>query len=246
MTISIVIPAYNEAQRISDTLESIISYCASHRNIIEILIVLNNCTDETESIVAKYSEKENRIIIINCGMMPHTGAGTKGLAVHRGLKEAQGEYILYMDADNAATVSELDALLPFAHENDFVIGSRYVKDATVPVKQSLYRIFLSRAGNMLIQFLAVRGIEDTQCGFKLCSKKAVEKLLPYLETEGWGFDIELLAFAQKMKFKIKEVGIVWKDKTRSNIKASSFLYVLRELFDVFYRLNIKQELKGEE
>lgn len=243
MTISIIIPARNEVHRIRQTLDRIVQYCNENKDVIEILVILNNCTDNTKEIVQDYNKKLSIIKLIDCGVVIHNGSGTKGYAVREGFKSAVGEYMLFMDADNSADISELDKLIPYMKENDVVIGSRYVNAAKVPIHQSVIRIILSRMGNILIQMLILPGIKDTQCGFKLFKKHAIDKVLPYLKIDGWGFDIELLAYTKKFGYKIKEVGINWSDVTRSMIKPSSFFYVLGELINIFIRIHIKKTSK---
>lgn len=237
MKISIVIPAYNEENRISHTLDRVLLYLKIHPEVIEVFVVLNNCTDNTKNVVSAYVLRESKIKIIDCGTVPHTGGGTKGYAVRRGFMEAKGDYVLFMDADNATDIFEIDKLIPFVKQGiEVVIGSRYVRDSLTPVKQSLLRIILSRIGNILVQVLVLPGIKDTQCGFKLCSRKAIATILPYLKIDGWGFDMELLAYARQFNFKIKEVGIVWADKSHGSIKPASFLYTLRELVKIYFRI----------
>jgi dolichyl-phosphate beta-glucosyltransferase len=144
-----------------------------------------------------------------------------------------------MDADNSADIYELDKLLLYKDEASIIIGSRYIKGSQIPLSQSKLRIIFSRIGNTLIQVLLLWGVKDTQCGFKLCKKEAINKILPHLKIDGWGFDIELLAYARKFNFKIKEVGITWSDAARSMVRIESFFQVLYELISIFIRIKIR-------
>ena len=121
MKISIVIPACNEENRISHTLDRMLLYLQIHPEVIEVLVVLNNCTDNTKNVVSTYSLRESKIKIIDCGIVSHTGGGTKGYAVRRGFAEARGDFILFMDADNATDIFEIDKLIPFAEQGIQVI-----------------------------------------------------------------------------------------------------------------------------
>ena len=236
MKISIVIPAYNEAKRISETLERIVLYLKNHQEVVEVIVVLNNCIDETNKVVEIFSKIDSRIQVLDCGVVRHHGSGTKGYAVRRGFEVAKGEHILFMDADNSTDIFELDKLIPYIHESDSIIGSRYTKESKVLIHQSMIRIVLSRIGNLLTQIIILPGIKDTQCGFKLFSRDVIKKITPYLKINGWGFDIELLAYTKKFGFTIKEIGITWSNHERSMVKPSAFFYVLYSLFLTFIRV----------
>ncbi len=232
--LSIIIPAYNEASRIGSTLESLSAYLNRQAYTSEVIVVLNNCTDTTKDIVNGFQKKIKSLTVLEVSFPEYVG-NTKGYAIRRGMEEACGEYVLFMDADNATDIKEIEKLLPYMEENDVVIGSRYVKDSHVVISQPLYRRILSRIGNMLIRILILPGIYDTQCGFKLFSQKASKAIAREVTVHGWGVDIEMLAIAKKYNYRIAEVGIVWEDKTRGVVKASAFLHTFRELLGIWWR-----------
>lgn len=228
--LSVVIPAYNEGKRIEKTLGSIDKYLKKQNYNYEIIVVANNCTDNTNEIVKNY---KNSVANLRLMDLKNRISG-KGGAVREGfLKEAKGSYIMFMDADNATKISELDHFWPQISEGfEVVIGSRDVKGAKVVVPQVWYKELAGKLGNILIRIVAVPGIHDTQCGFKLFSKKAVEKIFPEQKLGGWGFDIEILALARRYGFKIKEESVMWYNAEGSKVSLSDYLKVFIDLFKV--------------
>jgi glycosyltransferase involved in cell wall biosynthesis len=227
--LSVIIPAYNEGKRIIKTLESVNDYLKKQTYGYEIIVVANNCTDNTDGIVKSQQGKIANIKLLDLG----PGIPGKGGAVKEGFLKAQGEYIMFMDADNATEISELDHFWPQIKAGfDVVIGSRDTKGSKLAKRQTWYRELAGKMGNILIQIVAVPGIKDTQCGFKLFSKKAVEKIFPVQKLGGWGFDIELLALARKHGFKIKEEPVTWHDVSGSKVSLKAYLSVFKDLFKV--------------
>jgi len=233
--LSVVIPAYNEASRIEETLRSLHSYLTGVSYDSEVIIVLNNCSDKTGYIASEWKGKIPHLSILDIRTNDHIG-NTKGYAIRHGLSRALGEYHLFMDADNATDISEIEKVWPeFEKGFDVVIGSRYTKDADIKIRQKFFRRLLSRLGNFLIRVLVLPGIKDTQCGFKAFTKKASRIVFTHAKVYGWGADIEMLVIAKRAHMKIKEIGIVWEDKVRSMVKAISFVYTFIELWNIFLR-----------
>jgi len=237
MTISIVIPAYNEEKRIGKTLDIIFSYISKNKDIIEILVILNNCRDDTIGVVRKYTLLDNRFKYIDCGILENKKvSNTKGYAIRVGLKESIGDYVLFMDADSSTDVSELNKFSPFLTNGyDCVIGSRYLPDSKINIKQSNFRIFASRIGNFLIQLLVLPNIKDTQCGFKIFSREVINKVYNDLKIDGFSFDIEILYLIKKYGFKTKEIGIYWGNMDRSTVKLKHFWFTLNDLISIYLR-----------
>lgn len=237
MTISIVIPAYNEEKRIGLTLDAIFSYISKNKDIIEILIILNNCTDDTIGVVCKYTILDKRFKYIDCGILENKKvSNTKGYAIKVGLKESIGDYVLFMDADSSTDISELNKFIPFLNNSyDCVIGSRYLPDSVISIKQSIFRIFASRIGNILIQLLILPNIKDTQCGFKIFKRKVIDRVYNDLKIDGFSFDIEILYLIKKYGFKIKEIGIYWKNMNHSTVTLKHFLITFKDLISIYLR-----------
>ena len=130
---------------------------------------------------------------------------------------AKGKYVLFTDADNSTPFEQVDKLLKYIDMYEVVIGSRYCKGGKLAHPQPLSRIIGSRGLNAVIQLLAVRGIKDTQCGFKLFRREAAQEIFKRQTFDRFSFDIEVLAIARKLGYKTKEVGITWYDDPHSTV-----------------------------
>ncbi|HMQ02025.1 MAG TPA: glycosyltransferase family 2 protein [Candidatus Doudnabacteria bacterium] len=230
--LSVVIPAYNEEKRIAETLKNLDSYLEKQSYEYEIVVVVNNTKDRTYEIV----QELEKTTVQNAKAMNLTEGG-KGNAVKRGILEsADGDIIMFMDADNATPISEIEKFLPFFEQGfDVVIGSRYTDPKLVKVKQPFYRILLSRMSNLLIQMLAVPGIKDTQLGFKAFTNKAAKDIFPLVTVLRWGFDMEVLTIALKRGYKIKEVGVSWTEHGGGHVPLTAYLESLIDLFKIKFR-----------
>lgn len=202
MFLSIIIPCYNESKRIGATLDKIGTYLEEEAYDYEIIIVDNGSTDKTMSIALNRKKAIPNLRIV---MQKSRG---KGWAVMQGMLEAQGDYRLFIDADNSTDIRQLKNLLEFAERGcDVVIGSRKTTGALISRPQQKYRVFLSGLFTFIANLIIPLGIKDTQNGFKLFSREAAENIFPRLTTFYWAFDVEVLALATKFGFKIKEVPI---------------------------------------
>lgn len=240
MRLSVVIPAYNEEKRITKTLESVDAYLTKQDYDYEIIVVANNCTDNTDKVVLDLKNRIKNLELMDIG----PGISGKGGAVKEGFLKAQGDFIMFMDADNATRIDELDHFWKYfgppsscgTSEDkkgyDVVIGSRDVRGAKVAVSQAWYKELAGKFGNLLIQVVALPGIHDTQCGFKVFKKKVVKDVFPMQKLGGWGFDIEILALARKFGYKIKEEPITWYNAEGSKVSLKDYLKVFGDLFKV--------------
>jgi dolichyl-phosphate beta-glucosyltransferase len=226
MYLSIIIPAYNEENRIGKTLDAIYSYLKTKTYTWEILVIDNGSRDGTRALVEEYRQKMPGLTLIT------RESHGKGWAVKQGMLAAQGEYRLFTDADNSTDITQLDKLLPYAtHGADVVISSRKMEGAVIDEKQPWYRVWLGKLFPLLVKMLVphVREIKDTQNGFKLFSARAAEKIFAHQTIYYWAFDVEILALADIFGFKVKEVPIVWvnDDQSKMNLKG-----MLRAAFEV--------------
>src|SRR3989338_7038682 len=173
--LSVVIPAYNEEKRISATLVDVNSYLSKQNYPYEIIVVDNGSNDNTCDIVKGYQKQGFEHIVRLCLTK---SVGAKGSAVKLGIEQATGDYIVFMDADNATPISEMAKFWPFLEGGKYqvVIGSRYVNESNVTRKQPFYRVLLSRLSNLLIQAVAIPGIHDTQLGFKAFAGPAAKDI----------------------------------------------------------------------
>ena len=201
--LSIVIPAYNEAARLPNTLPKVAEFVAAQDYEVEVLIVDDGSLDNTAGIVEKFSADHSQIRLIRA---EHGG---KGHAVKIGMLQAKGEYAFLCDADLAMPITELPKFLP-PQQNGYqvAIGSREGAGA-VRYNEPFYRHLMGRVFNWLVKLMAVPGFEDTQCGFKCFHASIMKDLFLHQTIDGFGFDVEVLYIAQKRGYKIIEVPIHW-------------------------------------
>lgn len=223
--LSVIIPSYNEENRIIKTLESVAKFLSQQKYKSEVLVVSDGATDKTVEFAKSFSKK-----IPNLRVLENLENNGKGYATRQGILEAKGERRVFMDADNSTSLDQVDRFLPFFDQGfDVVIGNRDLKESNIAVHQSRFKEALGDFGNFLIQSLAVPGIKDTQCGFKVFSAKAAEKIFSKMTINRWGFDIEALALALKFGFKIKTVPVVWANDPNSKVKLSGYINTFAEL-----------------
>jgi dolichyl-phosphate beta-glucosyltransferase len=229
MKLSVVIPAYNEEKRISDTLFDIDSYLSKQSYDYEIIVAVNNSSDRTYDIVMELeSTKIHKATAMN---LKTPG---KGNAVKQAfLEKADGDIIMFMDADNATPIAEIEKFLPYFDQGySVVIGSRYINPNTVKVPQPLYRVILSRGANLLIQFLAVPGVKDTQLGFKAFTKEAAKDIFSMVSILRWGFDMEVLTIARAHGYKIKELPVSWTEHGGGHVPLKAYIESLIDLLKI--------------
>jgi dolichyl-phosphate beta-glucosyltransferase len=199
--LSVVIPSYNEEQRLVPTLKRIEEYLAAQSYDAEILVVDNASSDRTSEVAREAGVK----VLAE----PRRG---KGAAVRTGMLAARGRYILFSDADLSTPIEELEKLMAELSAGcDIAIASRGLPESNLVKRQPWYREFVGRAGNVLVRMMAVRGIADTQCGFKLFPREIARRIFPAQRLTGAAFDVEVLFIAQRAGWKIAEVPVTWID-----------------------------------
>src|SRR3990167_9295698 len=211
--LSVIIPAYNEEPNFKKgALDQVFKYLSKQQYSWEVLVVDDGSEDSTAGLCADFARKHNNFRVIK---NPHQG---KAETVKTGVYQAKGEYVLFTDFDQSTPISELEKLLPFFGEFDIVIGSRQLPGAKRE-KEPVYRHLMGLVFNLLVQAIAVRGIWDTQAGFKCFKSEIAKNLFSRLKVYKQGkkvhgalvtaFDVELLFIARKLGYKIKEVAIEW-------------------------------------
>lgn len=231
--ISVIIPTYNEAPKekeMEDHLNSIKEYFEKIGKSYEVVIVLDGPTDNTPEIVKeKIKDKPNFWII---DRKENHG---KGYSIREGFAAANGEWRLWTDMDGATPINNLDKFIPEFEKADVVIGSRDLKTSNIEKHQPKWKEWLGNAGNILIQVLmGLRGIYDTQCGFKAFKEEVVGEVFPRTKADRWGIDFEILMIAKKMGYKISEVPVVWLDMGFSLVGVKGYFITLRELLKVWW------------
>lgn len=227
MTISVIIPVYNEAERLEKNAATVYSYLKGIRADFELILVNDGSTDGSAAVMGPFERGRPEVKIINLAV--NRG---KGQAVKEGVSAAKKAVILFLDADLATPITELAKLLPHLRDAEIVIGSRAAAGAVIKKKQRWYRVVLGRLGNWLIRWLLLPGIRDTQCGFKLLEAKLARRVFRLLTVERWGFDFELLFLARKLGARIREVPVTWSDQNRSKITAGAYGRTLLELLKI--------------
>ena len=231
MTLSIIIPAYNEEARIGPTLDKVKGYLEGKGLDGEIIVINDGSTDGTLAKLEGISELKVISFETNRG---------KGAAVREGLKAATGDMALMTDADLSTPIAEAGQLIEKLNDGyDMVIGSRGISDSNVEKYQPPLRLALGVAFGFAVKGIFRMSFTDTQCGFKLMRGDAAKKLAPHMKIDGFTFDVEMLALAVKMGMKVAEVGVKWSDVAGSKLQASrDFNKIVRELFQI--RKNLKQ------
>ncbi|MCY4510827.1 MAG: glycosyltransferase family 2 protein [Acidobacteria bacterium] len=209
--LSIVIPVYNEENRIGDTLAKVAAYLAGQPYRAEVVVVDDGSTDATADIVRGAAAGSTGVRLLS---IDHAG---KGWAVRRGMLAAAGDYRLFCDADLSVPIEQIERLLPpIAPDVDIAIGSREAPGAVRP-EEPWQRHLMGRIFNALVRRLVVADLGDTQCGFKCFKRGAVDDLFGLQTTGGFAFDVEILYLARRQGLTIAEIGVDWHYGDRSKV-----------------------------
>ncbi len=208
---SVVIPAFNEAQRLPPFLEKVVAYLEGRDEPYEVIVVDDGSIDGTADLVQARGMPSVSVL----RLQPNAG---KGAAVRAGMLAAKGAYRLFADADGATPIEELKRLEPLLVAGaDVVIGSRVLVDPGVSVTTRPHRVAAGRLFNWLVARVGLSGIADSQCGFKAFTAPAATRLFEALATQGFGFDVELLLLARAAGCRIVEVPVNWADQAGSKV-----------------------------
>jgi glycosyltransferase involved in cell wall biosynthesis len=216
--LSVIVPAYNEGTRIASTIATIRNTLDRRHPDWELLVVDDGSTDDCVEVARAAADGDRRVAIV-----PAMHGG-KGAAVRRGMLQARGAWRLLSDADLSTPIDEVDRLLAVAEERraDVVIGSREGAGAH-RIGEPEYRHLIGRLFNWTVKAAAFRGIDDTQCGFKLFSHRAADALFQAQRLDGFGFDVEVLYLAARAGFVICPVPVTWTYDGSSKVTLASGL-----------------------
>ena len=223
---TIVIPAYNERARIVPTLEAVVSCVRRHNWDAEVVVVNDGSSDNTADLVRQFAVNAPEVRL----MENPTNRG-KGYSVRSGLLNAEGEIVMFTDADLSAPIEEAERLFSAIAEGaDIAIGSRWLATSRQTHRQPLYRQIFGRCFNLLTRMIMRLPYADTQCGFKAFTRDAAQTVFQLMTIERWGFDPEILFIARKRHFRVKEVPVSWAHDARSRISyLRDGLQMLKEL-----------------
>lgn len=233
MYLSVIIPAYNEEKRIGGTLKAVNEYLSKQDYDYEIIVVSDGSKDNTAAEVNNLQSTINNLRVID--KQKNHG---KGYVVRQGMLEAKGDYRLFTDADNSTTIEQIEKFWPYARGGfEIIIGSIEVKGAKITENAQWYRRMLGHWSKYIIRFVAgLWNIKDTQRGFKLFTAKAAEDIFSKVKIDRFGFDIEVLALAKKLGYKIKEVPVEWNNPGESKVSLKSYIATFKDLITI--RLNL--------
>ena len=238
--LSVVIPAYNEEERIGRTLKKIDEYFSKQDYLYEIVVVDDGSTDGTSALVRKIAQEIPCIRLLEHGV--NQG---KGYSVRKGVLSSRGQLIISSDADLSTPIEELDKLKMWIERGyNIAIGSRALPESEILLPQPWYRQCMGKIFNRLVRLLAVTRIKDTQCGFKLFRGEVARFLFQRQTIDGFGFDAEILFIARKSGYTVREVPVRWinSPNSRVHILKDPFL-MLRDLS--IMRTNHLIEAAGE-
>ena len=211
---SIVLPAYNEAERIGATLEKILAHVQRRGWHAEIIVVNDGSTDDTATIVRSYARGNPALMLVE-----NPGNRGKGYSVRNGMLRASGDILLFSDADLSSPISEADKLFDaLARGADIAIGSRWVDPKLQIQRQPLHRQLFGRIFNLALRAVLGLHFKDTQCGFKAFSRRAADTVFPMQQIERWGFDPELLFLAKTYHLTVEEVPVAWAHREGTRIQ----------------------------
>lgn len=225
--LSIIIPAHNEEQRLPPSLVKIDAFLRRQDYVAEVIVVENGSKDNTAQVAKEFSVKHPYVRVLE------VETRGKGLAVKAGMLAAYGKYRFICDADLSMPIDEIIFFLPpYTNGYEVIIASREAKGAK-RINEPAYRHVMGRINNWIIKLMALRGFEDTQCGFKMFTREVAEDLFSVQRMNGIGFDVELLFIAQKRGYRIKQVPITWYYDPYSTMRLiDDSLRMIREIWEI--------------
>ena len=216
LALSVVIPAFNEVDRLEPTLRRVIEFCRAERPAYELLVVDDGSTDGTSALARRVGLECPELRVIELG-----GNHGKGAAVRAGMLASVGRRVLFSDADLATPIEELGKLEERLDAgDDIAIASRAAPGADIRVRQHPMRELMGRSFNLMVRIAGFGGIRDTQCGFKLFTREAAHDLFGRAAVDGFAFDVEVLWLARG-RYRMAEVPVVWRHVEESKVSPGS-------------------------
>jgi glycosyltransferase involved in cell wall biosynthesis len=202
---SIIIPAFNEGDRLGATLDRVLDHVNAQEWDAEVIVVNDGSRDNTAELVRSRAKEHTRLRLIE-----NPGNRGKGYSVRHGILEGKGEILLFTDADLSAPIEQASKLFQAIEAGaDVAVGSRWLRPDLQTQRQSLLRQFYGRGFNLVLRILLGLRFKDTQCGFKAFSRHAASVLFSMQTIDGWGFDAELLYIADRLGLRVEEIPVTW-------------------------------------
>ena len=214
-SVSIIIPAYNEAHRLPTTLTALAEWMSGSPWPVEIWIVVEPGTDGTREIATAAAARQPNLHVI-----ANTEQRGKGFAVRTGMRAATGAYLFYMDADLSVPLRDVDTFIEYfaTHpEADVLLGNRQHPRSRITIDQSWLRRRMGQTFNLILRQLALTGVQDTQCGFKAFRRAAAEAIFSQQQLDGFAFDVEVLLLARKLGLIVIDLPVEWRNSPESKV-----------------------------
>jgi glycosyltransferase involved in cell wall biosynthesis len=239
--LSVVIPAFNEAERIVPSLQKVREFIQAQNLTTEVIVVNDGSKDGTaEAVKGQISNFKSPATL---QLLENPSNRGKGYSVRNGILRSTGDLVLFSDSDFSSPIEEYHKLAaPLkAREASIAIGSRAVKGSQVLTHQPWIREYSGRCFNLVVRAISGLPFRDTQCGFKLFTRQAADAVFRLQTVEGFGFDVEILYIARKLGLKTVEVPVVWNDTKGTRVRfLSDGAHMLMDLMRVHY-----QDLNGK-
>jgi glycosyltransferase involved in cell wall biosynthesis len=233
--LSIIIPAFNEAKRLPDTLEKTAAFCAGFKQPVEVLVVVEKCHDGTLELALQAAARHSIFRVIDNRV--HRG---KGFAVRSGMLQARGNCLLFMDADLSVPLDEIPVFLDYFEKHpgvDLLIGNRRHPQSDILRRQTWLRQKMGRMFNLILRGLAPVAVRDTQCGFKAFRARAAREIFSRQRLDGFAFDAEVLLLADKLGFQSADLPVRWINSPDSRVRiVRDSLRMLYDLIRIRLRL----------
>lgn len=214
MSLSVVVPAFNEARRLPRTLPRILAYVGGLGEPVEVLVVDDGSVDGTGAVAAALGQRHPELVLLQ-NPVNHG----KGASVRRGVLAARHDDVLFTDADLSTPIEEAGRLRSRLREGfDVAIGSRRLARSDVQVRQPWLRGLAGRTFSRVAALALLPGIADSQCGFKAFRRPAAQALFRRQRLDGFGFDAEVLWLARRLGYRVVEVPVVWRDDRDSHVR----------------------------
>lgn len=209
--LAVVIPAFEESSRLGPSLELILTYLEHRGADFEVVVVDDGSADGTSAVTARFAARSTR------GIRFPVNRG-KGAAVREGILSTRAGRVLICDADLSTPIEELERLEPVLARAPIVLGSRAAVESRIERHQPFYRELAGKTFNLLVRASGVRGIRDTQCGFKLLEGESARRLAADLTIDRFAWDVELIWLAQRRGLAVAEVGVAWRNDPASKVR----------------------------
>ncbi len=229
ITLSIVVPAYNEEKIIKANLRKIVNYLQTRKYSWEIIVADDGSVDKTARLVRNFSNKYKAIRLVK--LFHNTG---KGGALREGVLAAEGKFVIFMDADLSVDLENIDKFLKELKKgSDVVIASRRIKGAQIDIHQPWLRENMGKVFTSMTRFIIGVPLADFTCGFKGFSRKSANQIFKAALINRWAYDAEIMFLAKIYKYKILEIPIHWKNREDTRVKLGGVVFeTLRDLIRI--------------